>query len=389
MMRVSLAGFALFLVGCAAAPSALAQDWVRSALPPAPGKACQPGVARPFYGVTNGVFILAGGTNFPAKPPAEGGAQVCRDEIYVLDTAREWHALLKRLPDGPVAEGISVTTPLGIACLGGTDGQRDLDAASLMFLDPAAGEVKFSPLPPLPKTLCLGVGGAWKNQIFVASGRQGGVVANGFWRLDLDRLEAGWIALPPVPGVAREQAVGAVAVRSGGRPAFFVFGGNGIGPDGRPTALLDGYLYDLTAGDSGAWKPAAPVRPIGAPKPISVLGASAVSVRSRIICAGGFDKDLWDEAAGLLGELKGEALAAFREDYLTRPVEAYRWNRRLLVYDSEKNVWRDAGEVPEARCGAAMAFLPDYSIIIASGEDKPGSRTAGVLIRKLPSRMTR
>ncbi len=389
MIRTSLAGSALILVACAAAAMAVATDWVRSTIPPPPGQTKQLGVARPFYGVTGGAFLLAGGSNFPDKPPAEGGEKACRDEIYARLPDGEWRALERRLPEGPVAEGISVTTSKGIICVGGTDGRRDLDAAFLMIWDREAGEVKFGRLPSLPKTIRMGVGAAWENQVYVACGQQNGAAANGVWRLDLDDVRAGWIALPPVPGAAREQSVGAIAVRGPWRPAFHVFGGNGVKPDGRQAALLDGYFYDLKEGDSGAWKPAAPVKPKGSAKPISVLGGTAIGGRSRILCIGGFDKQVWDEAVRSLGKLKGEALAAYRREYLTRPVAAYRWNRRFLIYDADKDAWSSASEVPEARCGAAMALLPDGSIIIASGEDKPGSRSPAAFVRQPTSRRTR
>lgn len=389
MIKSNLPGSALLLFACAGAVLAVAADWVRDILPPPPGAREQLGVARPFYGVSGGVFILAGGSNFPERPAAEGGSKACRDEIYARLPDGRWRALSSRLPDGPVAEGVSVTTPEGIVCAGGTDGRRDLDAAFLMTWSRTAGDVEFGRLPSLPVTLRMGVGGAWENRIYVACGRQNGAVANGVWRLDLDDLAAGWIALPPVPGVPREQAVGAIAVRGPRRPAFHVFGGNGVDPDGTQAARTDGYFYDLSAVDGGIWKPAAAVKPKGSAGPISVLGATAIGGRSRIICAGGFDKEIWDEAVRSLGRLRGETLAAYRKDYLTRPAPSYRWNKRLLVYDAEKDAWGSDGEVPEARCGAAMAMLPDGSLLIASGEDRPGSRSPLAFIRQPLARRTR
>jgi cyclically-permuted mutarotase family protein len=389
MIRSGLAGTLAALFGLFGAGLAQAADWVRAALPPPPGETRQLGVARPFYGVSSGVFLLAGGSNFPAKPAAEGGAKVCRDECYARFSDGEWKALARKLPEGPVAEGISVTTPKGIVCVGGTDGRRDLDTAFLMLWDEKANDLKFGRLPSLPATIRMGVGGAWENRVYVACGRQNGAVANGVWRLDLDDIVAGWVTLPPVPGLPREQSIGAVAVRGPWRPALYVFGGNGVGPDGRQEALTDGYYYDLTAGVTGAWKPASPIVSKGSAKPISVLGGTAIGGRSRIICVGGFDKDVWDEAVRSFGELQGDALAAYRKDYLTRPVPAYRWNRRLLVYDAEKDVWGSTEEVPGARCGAALAMLPDGSLIIAAGEDKPGSRSPLAFIRTPTFRRTR
>lgn len=374
------------MAGWAAAAFAAVTDWTRSVLPPPPGGTKQLGVARPFYGVSDGVFLLAGGSNFPDAPASEGGTKACRDEIYVRLPDGRWRTLGRRLPNGPVAEGVPVTTGRGIACLGGTDGRRDLSDAFLMTWDPAAGDVDFAPLPPLPKTIRLGVGAAWRNLIFVACGEQGGTAANGFWRLDLDRPDVGWAELPPLPGDPRSQPVGAIAVRGSGRPAFHVFGGNGIAPDGLQTALTDGFFYDIAAGAAGVWQAAAPVQPAGSLLPISLLGGSACALGSVIFCAGGLDKEVWEDAARRFGELEGEALAVFRKDYLSWRAADHRWNRRLLVYDAAADVWASADEVPEARCGAAMAVLPGGALIIASGEDRPGSRSATAFVRQLTAR---
>jgi cyclically-permuted mutarotase family protein len=370
----------------AAAALAATRDWTKSFLPPPAGETKQLGVARPFFGVSNGVFLIAGGSNFPDAPASEGGTKACRDEIYARLPDGRWRALGRRLPNGAVAEGVPVTTGRGIACIGGTDGRRDLADAFLMAWDPAVGDVTFATLPPLPKTIRTGVGAAWRNQVFVACGEQGGAAANGFWRLDLDRPDAGWTELPPLPGIPRSQPVGAIAVRGRQGPAFHVFGGNGVEKDGPQTALTDGYFFDLSAGGSGVWEPAAPVQPVGWSRPICLLGGSACGTGSIIFCAGGFDKEVWDEAVRQLGRLQGEELAAYRKDYLTRPAASYRWNRWLLVYDAAADAWASADEVPEARCGAAMAVLPGGALIIASGEDKPGSRSPAAFVRQLTAR---
>lgn len=376
------------MIAWAAAASTAAKDWTRSALPPPPGETKQLGVARPFYGVSNGALLLAGGSNFPDAPASEGGTKACRDEIYVRLPSGQWQTIARKLPNGAVAEGVSATTARGIVCVGGTDGRRDLAEAFLMAWDPAAGDVTFAPLPRLPKTIRMGVGAGWRTQVLIACGEQGGAPSNGFWHLDLDRPDAGWTELPPLPGLPRSQPVGAIALRGAQGPAFYVFGGGGAAHDGTLAALTDGYSFDLAAGASGAWRPAAPVQPVGSPKPISLLGGSACGLGSVIICAGGFDKEVWDEAVRELGRLRGEELAAYRRDYLTRPVADYRWNRRLLVYDAAADVWASADEVPEARCGAAMAVLPGGVLIIASGEDKPGSRSPLAFVRQLTARKT-
>ncbi len=355
--------------GCRCCAPASAQAW--KPLPPLPEPL---GVARPFAGVNGGVFLLAGGSNFPGRTAAEGGAKVCYDAVFVLADGR-WRGAGK-LPHGPVAEGIPVTTPDGIACLGGLDGKNDIATAFLMGWDPGAGHAFFTPLPAMPKTMRMGAGACLGRQVYAACGKQDGKVANGVWRLDLEHPEKGWQLLPPLPGVPREQPVAAIIPGADNHPMLCVFGGNGIGSDGRQEALVDGYRYDLTQGDAGVWKPAAEVRPAGYAKPVSLLGASSVVLGERMICAGGFGKEVWDRACREQAALTGDALAAYRKTYLSQPPGAFHWNSRLLAYDASADAWSDLGELPfGGRCGAAMTIFPDGALVIASGEIKPGLRT--------------
>lgn len=349
--------------------------WITDELPACAGVK-HLGVARPFWGVNNGVMLLCGGSNFPDKPAAEGGARICHDEIFVTGTGRNWTLCNEKLPNGPVAEGIPITSAMGLACLGGMDGRNDLSNAFLLSWDPGSARIQSRALPPLPKTIRMGAGAAWEQQLLVACGRQNGKTENGFWRLNLDQPEKGWIPLQPVPGVPREQAVAAVLTNSENHPVFCLFGGNGIEPGGRQMALTDGYTYDLTQGDQGTWKPAASIHPKGLQKPVSLLGASAVSFNGKMFCAGGFDKEVWDESCLHMSTLAGEALSAYRKQYLSRPPETYHWNRHLLAYDAMLNEWADCGELPlTPRCGAAMVVLPENVLVLATGEIAPGRRT--------------
>lgn len=366
--------------------SAPTGDWTRIDLPGLNGRP-HPGVARPCWGESAGVLLLAGGSNFPDTPTIDGGAKVSHPDIFALDASRAWRHLPHTLPEGGLSESIPVTTPAFIACLGGTAGKDDRAAAFGMRWDPAAGRVVFSDLPSLPVPFRMGVGVWWNGSLYAGTGRQRGVVANQFFRLNLDRPGAAWIPMTPLPGMPREQAVAAVVQDANGHARIAVFGGNGVDANGGQSALTDGYTYDLSQGDAGVWEPAAPVMMPGESRPVSLLGASALTVNGRMLVAGGFDKDVWDEAVRESTTLTGDALAQWRRHYLSQPPEAFHWNRRLLLYGAAANRWRAAGDLPfEPRCGAAMAVLADRTLVIASGEIKPGIRTPACFARKLDPR---
>ena len=99
------------------------------------------GFAGPFAGTSGGALIVAGGANFPDKMPWEGGRKVWYDTAFVLDrTNGQWRSALK-LPR-PLGYGVSVTTPDGVLCIGGSDATQHV--RDVFLLRWRAGELKCS-----------------------------------------------------------------------------------------------------------------------------------------------------------------------------------------------------------------------------------------------------
>ena len=88
-----------------------------------------------------------------------------------------------------------------------------------------------------------------------------------------------------------------------------------------------------------------------------------------VFCTGGVNKDIFLQA--LQGIHKGK-------EYLSRPVEWYQFNRKLLKYDTKEDKWTVLGDYEQgARAGAAMVS-DGSSYYIINGELKPGIRTKDI-----------
>lgn len=352
-------------------------------LPPIGGGLNNPGVARPYAGENNGVVLLAGGANFPDKPLVEGGKKRYQSAVYALPVggSQVWR-VVGSLPR-PMGEGVSVTTPSGIVCVGGCAGESGEEVtagAFLMTWDSAAGKPAFAPLPDYPYAVKMAAAAARGNRVYVAGGWRDREAASDVWMLDLDAWRAGktrgWEALPPLP-VAREQPVAAVQNTSRQRTALFVIGGMAARGHGPQLALEDGYSYDLAQGAGGRWAPVAPARVKGGDTVWPMIGASALETGDQhILFFGGSNREVWNEQAERNASLSGDLLAAFRADYFSRPAEAYRFNRSILAYHTVTDRWFVFAASPfQPRCGAAVLRLSDGSVLVASGEVKPGVRT--------------
>ena len=144
----------------------------------------------------------------------------------------------------------------------------------------------------------------------------------------------------------------------------FIWGGFAPAIEGHQASLsVDGYMYSP---ETKEWSSVAtPCDAEG--NEISLGGGMGTSFgEGMILCAGGVDKDIFLKA--LQGIYAGK-------EYLSHPVEWYRFNRNLLLYHPQTNKWTTLGEYEQgARAGAVIVSQDGFHYII-NGELKPGIRT--------------
>lgn len=129
----------------------------------------------------------------------------------------------------------------------------------------------FRPLPPLPRVMDHGAGGAHAGKLFVAGGRAGGIAAH-TGRLDVFDLATGqWSEGAPMP-TAR---AGTAAAMLDGR--LYVFGGEGNASNPPTRLFVDVEVYDVAR---DAWRRLTPMDP-----PRHGMGAAALG--GRIYVPGG------------------------------------------------------------------------------------------------------
>lgn len=317
------------------------------------------GVSALYAGVSDGRLWMAGGCNFPHVPAADGGKKVFYKDVYVApltdDTLFHW----KRIGTLPQASayGVSVSTQQGLLCIGGTTSGQGLSDVLLLSLH--EGVLKTDTLPSLPAAVDNMSGALLGTSVYVAGGNVDGIPSSAVYSLDLSDLAKGWQEETPVPGNPRVQPV---CVAQAGK--LYVWGGFAPAAAGREASLsVDGYSYSP---ETKEWKKVAtPVD--GEGNPVSLGGGAGIPYGDEaVLCAGGVDKDIFLKA--LQGVYKGK-------EYLSHPVEWYRFNDNLLLYDLKKDKWISLGKYRQgARAGAAMVSDGNCCYII-NGELKPGIRT--------------
>ncbi len=179
-------------------------DWQR--LPDLPNEL---GVAGPYVGVHDDTLIVAGGANFPS--PVWETEKVWRDRIHVLlRTAGGYVWRNGGTLSRPVAYGAAVSTPDGVVCMGGNDGDSTFREVFVLRWDAVQQQVVRAEYPPLPRACAFGQAALIGSVVYLAGGQsEHGLdsAMNNFWMLDLsqrdDPNKFKWRSLEAWPGEPR------------------------------------------------------------------------------------------------------------------------------------------------------------------------------------------
>lgn len=324
---------------------AAAMTWTQlSPLPDAEG------FAGAFAGTTDGGVLVAGGANFPAGRPWQGGRKVWHDGVFFLPSPDDptsmpcWRRV-GRLPQ-PLAYGVCVSHAGRIVCAGGsseTDHHRDVFSLSW-----ERGSLVVRRLPALPRPLAQHCACLVGDRLYVAGGTESPTATEttrSFLCLDLAAPDTGWQELPPWPGPGRMLATAGTLAGD-----VLLVGGADLQPgaDAAPSRvwLRDAYRYRPGHG----WQRIADLpRPaVAAPSPAPTDGA-------RLLVLGGDD---------------GGAIAA-------PPDRHPGFRRDVLVYDADRDLWSTAADLPFALVTTPTVNWKN-SILIPGGEVRPGVRSTEV-----------
>jgi SSS family transporter len=306
------------------------------------------GYAGVYGGVVNGSLLVAGGANFPAGMPWEGGQKTWHDDVFVLDA-----------PDGtwrragvlPQVLGYGGTAVLAdsLMLMGGSDADRHHAAVWRLRLQ--SGEVTAGRLPDLPAPLANFATVQWGSMVYILGGAaspEADTPAPIFWALDLSRPGMTWEVMEGWPGPGRIFPV--AGVQDG---ALYLFGGAELYTDGagmvRRRYLQDVYRYQ--PGKGWTTRTPMPRAAVAAPSPAPALG------QSTLLVMGGDDGSQVNFSP--MSQHPG-------------------FPRDVLAYHTLTDTWREAYTRPASHVTTPVVSWRG-SYVIPSGEVRPGVRSPAVL----------
>lgn len=217
-------------------------------------------------------------------------------------------------------------------------------------------------LPDFPVTIKSASGAMTDGVIYAGLGTAG----KSWYKIDTKAQDPKWEEVASFPGDARDQSQ---SVALNGK--IYVFGGCGkSSATGLTTVFNDVWAYD-PANDS--WEKVMTRSPFG------MTGHSAITVDGKnAIVLGSVNKAIFDGYFEDLQTAAGndELLAKVNADYSNKPVEDYYFNREVMQYNPETNMWSSLGQMPTTGTAGAALAADGNKVTVINGERKPGLRTA-------------
>jgi SSS family solute:Na+ symporter len=358
-------------------------DWkVVASLPDISSSQKQLGLAGPYAGVHNDVLLIAGGSNFPDAMPWNGGKKKYRSEIYFLSKHQNKYSckLLHDTLPNPMAYGASVSTKVGVLCIGGENENGANDHVFLLQWNKNKQHVDVQSFPSLPQPLTNCCATIIEDVVYVAGGENGKNATASFYSINLNHKSLKWEILPSLP-MALSHAVVIVALNKN-EQSVYVIGGRTATTSG--ISNLHGTVLSYHP-STQTWQTQASLPQKSGSEHLSAATAIAVNTKEAVI-AGGDDGTIFhqiekfnvaiDKAdnAGEEEKLKAEKLLLINHHK--------GFNTTVRCYDLDAGAWHIVKSLPYSPV-TTVAVLWDGEIIIPCGEIKPGIRTPKILAGKI------
>ncbi|MGN6603458.1 MAG: kelch repeat-containing protein [Ginsengibacter sp.] len=360
-------------------------SWKRIAiLPPVASNQKSLGIAGAINGVTNNVFIVAGGSNFPGRLPWEGGKKNYYDQIFVLQKKGddfEWNRNVKtNLPEAIAYCGVT-STDKGIVYAGGENQNGISNKCFLLNWNGEKEEVEVKPLPDLPLPLTNLALTHTGNLVFAAGGDMNSSSSNSFFCLDLKEKDLHWKKLPDLPVALANSTV--IAQNGPSGKEIFVIGGRSKTPSGISDLHNTTFAFDLK---KNKWRKCADISDGVHTSNLSAASGMAIG-ENYILVTGGDNGKVFHKIETLIAEIANagspEEKTKLTEEKNNLSIHHKGFDKSLLLYSTNSNAWTKIGELPFPAHVTTTDVKWGNDIVVSNGEIKPGIRTPDVMLGKI------
>lgn len=345
-------------------------------LPPALGDSVQPGLAGPVAGAHGNFVLVAGGANFENGLPWRGGQKKYHDEIFLMEKTApgkfDWKQSTERLPF-PMAYPACLSTENGVLAIGGETEKGPI--ADVSFFTFQNGSVKRTNLPVLPVAASSAGAALIDSTVFVAGGLTSEGATSAFYSLDLNQPEKGWRVLPEMP-VELSHAV-VVSQSDSTETCVYVIGGR------NKTSEVSTFLSLVWKYQPSKQKWTNEGDIISGGKSLGLSAGTGVAVGEEYILLLGGDPGIYfnrtERMNAALEKVSGEEKQKLwnEKDVLLSNHPGF--SKDILAFNTRSKVWTKIDQISGDSPVTTSVFLWNGTIVIPSGEVRPGIRTSKVL----------
>ena len=335
------------------------------------------GIAGPITGTNNGVFIVAGGANFPELMPWQGGKKVYYKDVFVY-TRKDKQISFKKSAKLPynIAYAACCSLPQGIFVAGGENETGIINSAYLLRWNNQNENIGTEILPALPFALTNASAVAINNIVYVAGGEAANSVSNKLLALDLHQLNKGWQLLPNIPK-ALSHAVMTV-LRDGQNDRIFLIGGREKKQSGISELYQTVFEFNV---QKSIWSEKASL-------PYCLSAATGVSFGfNDILIFGGDDGKTFHQVELFLAAINNEKDSLKKQAIVLQKnsLQASHpgFSKNILRFNFPTNTWTIVESILIDIPVTTIAVDCDGVVLIPSGEIRAGVRSPKILSVKI------
>jgi len=344
-------------------------------IPPAVGDSVQPGLAGPIAGTHGNFVFVGGGANFEDGLPWRGGKKKYHDEIFLMEKTASgsflWKQSSEKLPFA-MAYPACLSISQGVVSIGGEDLDSPINDVFLFsFQD---GNVKRTSWPGLPVATSSAGTALIDSTIFVAGGLTSEGATSAFYSFDLNQPEKGWRILPELP-VALSHAV-VVSQNDSTETCIYVIGGR------NKTSEVSAFLSSVWkyTPSKQKWTQEGEINSEG--KPLGLSAGTGIAVGSHHIVLFGGDPGIFfnrtERMNAVLEKVSEEEKQKLWNEKDAMLTSHPGFSKDILAFNTLSKSWKKIGEMAGESPVTTTAFSWNGTIVIPSGEVRPGVRTPNV-----------
>lgn len=330
------------------------------------------GLAGAFYGTAGNKLIIAGGSDFTAKKPWEGGTKQYFDDIYTIeyiDGSYKCKLADTKLPV-PLAHGCSTDSRNEILCFGGSTGKR---RSSAVYSIKANGNgITVDSIAALPEGFAPSAAASYGDDVFIHGTRDR---SNVFYKFSI--ISRQWKELSACPGNLISEGASLVFQHNGREDAGYLIGGRSETDN---CFFISSEIWEYLPGHN-SWQKKIDMTDHGQPYPLMYASAIAYGA-SHILVFGGDDGKEFLKREKLDHEittcydrhLKDSLICELKKAFIGHPG----FSEKIYAFHTITGTWTRL-ECQDTRFPVATKAIQfNNRIIIPSGEIAPGRRTNAV-----------